>query len=309
MGMFLGGFLGDALGAPYEFKISRPLSDYRGLLEYETKVPRQYHEPLVYPVGAITDDSQMTIHLMRSIVKTGGYDRNDVILSYLDFANSTSQLGKNTRLILKGIKTLRGYESRKGKIDPNNESNGPLMRASPLSIFNDSNIWISDVSITNTSQTNYIVNIIYLYAIRYALLGKSKEEIRDLVTSLANQYQNYNIITAVNEAINGIKRNVDVRTNKRSNKGWVVHAFYAAIYALLHFNDYKTAIDEIILLGGDTDTNAKIAGDLLGAYYGYAKIYVNDVMRYNLQILFANNQNYLYDFMSNVTILSKLFQI
>lgn len=34
MGMFLGGFLGDSLGAPYEFKISRPLSDYRGLLEY-----------------------------------------------------------------------------------------------------------------------------------------------------------------------------------------------------------------------------------------------------------------------------------
>lgn len=296
---------------------------YRGLLGYETKVPRQYHEPLVYPVGSITDDSQMTIHLMRSIVKLGRYDRNDVILSYLDFANSTSQLGKNTRLILKGIKTLRGYESRKSKIDPNNESNGPLMRASPLVIFNDYNIWIQDVSITNTSQTNYIANIIYLYALRFALLGKSKEEIRDLVNSLANQYQNYNIITAVNEAIIGLRRNVDgkisdftgdiqgisYKTNNRSNKGWVVHALYAAIYALLHFEDYKTAVDQIILLGGDTDTNAKIAGDLLGAYYGYAKIYENDVTKYNLEILFQINPSYLHDFVSNVTSLAKLFQL
>jgi ADP-ribosylglycohydrolase len=38
-------------------------------------------------------------------------------------------------------------------------------------------------------------------------------------------------------------------------------------------------------LVGDTDTNAAIAGALLGAYYGYDKIIENDITRENIDIL------------------------
>ena len=311
LGMFIGGFIGDALGAPYEFKISKPLSDYRGLIEYEIKIPRMYHEPAVFAIGSFTDDSQMTLHMIWSIVTKQSYDRNDVIMQYLNFANTSSMLGRNTRALLKGIKTLGGYERRvQNKMNPENQSNGPLMRASPLAIFRDYNIWISDTTITNISDVNKICTIIYVYALRYAIMGYKKEDILTMAEKLANQYNNEDIILAVYQAKNNVIRNVDEKIpgSRRSNKGWVVHALYSAFWALYNFEDYRIAIDAVILLGGDTDTNAKIAGDLIGAYYSYSKIINDDITKYNGNYVFATNANYLQKFTYYVDVLTKLFE-
>ena len=87
----------------------------------------------------------------------------------------------------------------------------------------------------------------------------------------------------------------------------VVHAFYCAFWGLFQFEDYKTAIDAIILLSpeegvpakiykpgkwkksqvrvGDTDTNAAIAGALLGAFYGLSTIRSNPITNSNIQTL------------------------
>ena len=66
--------------------------------------------------------------------------------------------------------------------------------------------------------------------------------------------------------------------------GWVKHAFILSFYYLmlaeaqekqlipLNENFYSDSIQEIISLGGDTDTNACIAGGLLGAYSGIHNI-------------------------------------
>jgi ADP-ribosylglycohydrolase len=52
--------------------------------------------------------------------------------------------------------------------------------------------------------------------------------------------------------------------------GWVKFPFTLAFYFLRHAAeyDYETAIRETLLKGGDTDTNAKIVGDLMGALHG-----------------------------------------
>ncbi len=311
LGMFIGGFIGDALGAPYEFRISRPLTDYRGLIEYEIKVPRRFHEPTILPIGSFTDDSQMTLHMIWSIISKQSYDRNDVILQYLNFANTSKMLGVNTRALLKGIKTLRGYERRVQRLmNIENQSNGPLMRASPLALFKDYNIWLSDTTITNINDANKICTIIYVYALRQAIMGYNKEDILSFSKRLSEQYNNKSIIMAVEQAKNNVIRNVDEKIigSRRSNKGWVIHGLYCALWSLYNFEDYRTAIDGVILLGGDTDTNAKIAGDLLGAYYGYSKIVSDDTTKYNGEYVFNTNTNYLQNFTYYVDILTSLFE-
>jgi len=318
LGMFMGGFIGDALGAPFELRGSINIVNYTGLLQYPIVIRNRFqNEPTTYQVGTFTDDSQMTLYLIKSIINNKGkYIKDKVTLSYMEFANQTKMLGRNTRKLLKGIKTLRGYNNRVTKfMDSSIESNGSMMRVSPLSIYKDYNIWLVDSSITNTSLVNYVCNVIYLYGIRYAIEGKSKDDIKELYISLSKQYNIESIITAVNQAISGEIRNVDERmTNsdgllgRRTNKGWVVHGIYASLWSLLHFDDYRNGIDSIILLGGDTDTLAKIAGDFLGAFYGYSTIMSNDITKNNGNIVFNVNSDYLNTFVSDVHQLSRYYQ-
>lgn len=42
---------------------------------------------------------------------------------------------------------------------------------------------------------------------------------------------------------------------------------------------------------GDTDTNAAIAGALLGGYYGILSMCKNDITKFNLQTLIKSNPN------------------
>jgi ADP-ribosyl-[dinitrogen reductase] hydrolase len=59
----------------------------------------------------------------------------------------------------------------------------------------------------------------------------------------------------------------------RGVTGYIAHTVPVAIYAFLrHPDDYRTAVESVIRLGGDTDTVAAITGALVGARVGKAGI-------------------------------------
>jgi ADP-ribosyl-[dinitrogen reductase] hydrolase len=59
----------------------------------------------------------------------------------------------------------------------------------------------------------------------------------------------------------------------RGVTGYIAHTVPVAIYAFLkHSDDYRTAVESVIRLGGDTDTVAAITGALVGARVGKAGI-------------------------------------
>ena len=51
-------------------------------------------------------------------------------------------------------------------------------------------------------------------------------------------------------------------------QGWVLIAFQNALWQLLHATNLEDGVVDTVMRGGDTDTNAAIAGALLGAVYG-----------------------------------------
>jgi ADP-ribosylglycohydrolase len=53
-----------------------------------------------------------------------------------------------------------------------------------------------------------------------------------------------------------------------SSQGWVLIALQNAFYELLHAGTVEDGLARTILRGGDTDTNAAIAGALLGRCTG-----------------------------------------
>ena len=54
--------------------------------------------------------------------------------------------------------------------------------------------------------------------------------------------------------------------------GWVLVALHNAFFRLLHAGDFEEALVATVAAGGDTDTNAAIAGALLGAALGIEAI-------------------------------------
>ena len=270
LGMILGHALGDALGAPSEF---RPHQPYRKTLE-PIKRNKMYSGRQECALGQVTDDTEMSMALLYSMA-SGKFSKDLAVLEYMEWANSGCPfMGKNTRNLLKGVKTLNGYVSRRKKfieeISPESwtQSNGCLMRAYPLAFAPTENAKI-DCDITNPAPICVEAVQLYCEAIRMLLRDEDMSSIDGYMVSTLSHGD---LVNAYTDAKENKERNI------REMRGWVAHAFYCGFWALLNFDNYKTAVDSVILhsvqgtMVGDTDTNAAIAGAMLGARYGLARM-------------------------------------
>jgi len=57
-----------------------------------------------------------------------------------------------------------------------------------------------------------------------------------------------------------------------SKQGWVLIAFQNALWQLLHAPTLEEGVVDTVMRGGNSDTNAAIAGALLGAFHGSSGI-------------------------------------
>ena len=273
--ILLGGALGDALGAPHEFSSYR--GEYTGNLQYDIQMNNRYYGKITLEVGSVTDDTQMTFELLRSFIRCEGeFSEEDIISSYIQWADRRHEsLGRNTRALFRNIKTkdkMRTYRIRRRKVDPNNQSNGSLMRTGamaflPWNLSQDEleDIIRREVNLTNQHENNVRCSFLHVTLLRKIMKGKSLTHLTKYIRRFARNIleECSDLHDALLEAIHGDERDVTGRT-----KGWCVNSSYCSIFALLHSSGYKEGISKVIQMGGDTDTNAKITGDLLGGMYG-----------------------------------------
>lgn len=151
MGMFCAHHMGDALGAPHEFRCNKD-TVYTGKLEiqpYRRRDARYFaadNREVIQPIGTVTDDTQMTVALLKTIIKEdGAYDSRSAILAYSAWTHSGAiDMGTNTRFIFAN-KTVKGYDLRIEKLRQEVASgarqislaNGALMRCTPLALLKD----------------------------------------------------------------------------------------------------------------------------------------------------------------------------
>lgn len=304
VGMVLGGSLGDALGAPHEFYGSPrggvSLQDYTGVLEFPLEV-RSKGETRRGIVGQVTDDTEMTCALMAAIAaKKGAYVRRSAIKRYVTWANSHPLgMGKNTRELFLGVKRVSEFEGRREakKIQYDyswTQSNGCLMRAAPLALTVDPLAAAAeDCALTNFHPNCINACEVYVGVLR-ELVGRGAprergaalfDRIRRVAFSLAK----------VREVQATLESALDSMTPRdvTSQRGWVLHGLWCAFRALrcvIHPSaTYGTIIDWVVRLGGDTDTNAAIAGSLVGAWFGLEGMKKEERTRANLRVLMDGN--------------------
>ena len=255
-GCLLGQLAGDSLGSLVEFQSPQ---------EIRRKYPhgvRQLEAGGTWGTlaGQPTDDSEMALILARTLVKLGRYDAEEARKAYVFWLQSAPFDCGST--VSSGLC---------GRPNRDSQANGAMMRISPIGVFgcNYDLVRVSewaqqDAALTHPHPVCCQANALFAMAIADAIAtGKGAQELYTQIKAWAEATR---IETSLMNAI------ADASTapppDYLHQQGWVLIAFQNALWQLVHAPSLEEGVVDTVMRGGDTDTNAAIAGALLGAVYG-----------------------------------------
>ncbi|MEQ1528550.1 MAG: inositol monophosphatase family protein [Methylococcales bacterium] len=271
-GCLVGLLAGDNLGAQVEFlnaaEIAESFPD--GLRNLEDG------GPLNLLAGQATDDGEMALMLARSIVQSECYSPDQAAKAYLYWYHSDPfDIGNTIGAVLSAAASINSHTPaeacRQAAVAyAQSQANGALMRIAPLAVWgialdNDvlADLARQDAQLTHQHPICQDANAVFCVALAAAIRGES-------ATTIYQQTLAWSRVNAVHhdviEAVVAAEHSPPVEYFQQM--GWVLIALQNAFFQLLHAKDGATGIQNTIIAGGDTDTNAAIAGALLGAVYG-----------------------------------------
>jgi len=255
-GCLLGQLAGDSLGGLVEFQ---SLSDIRR--RYPDRV-RELADGGTWDTiaGQPTDGSEMALMLARMLVKERRYDAEEARKAYVFWLNSHP--------FDCGMTVSSGL---RGEPNPDSQANGALMRISPLGIFcwnrdleSTSQFAKQDAALTHPHPVCIQANALFAMAIAQLISSrKSTQETYEDIKVWASELKvEKTLMKAILDAPGSLP------ADYVSMQGWVIIAFQNALWQLLNAPSLEEGVVDTVMRGGDTDTNAAIAGALLGAAYG-----------------------------------------
>lgn len=304
LGCIVGALVGDAAGAPLEFK--RQVEE----CDIDAAIRMSGGGVIDTEKGQVTDDGEMTIALAMALCQENPRYRfplNNVASSYVDWHKSRpidcGMTCARALSVLTDDKRMHAecMLANAARCNMASEANGALMRATPIPIwchrFDSINVVAQyarlDAMLTHPSQTCVDCNAIYCVAL-WSLIRNGGDAHRARM-AMDDYVTNHIFSPAVKRWLDKdvaggtyAERHSDVA---RRNIGHVKHAFCMAIDALHNPPvDFESGIRRVLEMGGDTDTNAAIVGGMLGAMFGYDDIpsFMKDpVMKYSRTALYS----------------------
>lgn len=279
-GAFVGAAVGDAAGASLEF--------YRGGKITEKTALNAMTMPgggqLQIGKGQFTDDTECAISLAFALYDKdpkNGLPIEDIAHGYCEWYHSRPfDMGNTCAKAFSVIPRKDGYlANRMMQIVSNasdvSEANGAAMRCVPIAIWSIGQPCAIiahnaklDSMLSHPSQVCQDCNAIIVLAIEYLIRNSGDYEGS---IEYLNDYVLNNITSTVKYWYCNDSLDIS-QLDCSKNIGWVKWAFIQTIYYLRNNISYETAIKEVLMRGGDTDTNACICGGVLGALHGIDKI-------------------------------------
>jgi ADP-ribosyl-[dinitrogen reductase] hydrolase len=268
-GCLLGLACGDALGGPVEFKSREWIAkNYPGGLRDLVGGGWLELEP-----GEITDDTQLTLAIARSLAKGGPLDMDDVAANFLEWHHSRPKdQGNLTRAALNlldsGMPWNEAGERARATGASGGAGNGSVMRCAPVALrfANDGPAMISasiDTSrITHADPRCTCGTVAINQALVWLLKGGEKDGV---VAATVDGVEEPAVIDAVEKA----------RTIQRDDLdagGYVLASITSAFWALLQCASLEETLVAAVNLGQDADTTGAVAGALAGAHWGVEAI-------------------------------------
>jgi ADP-ribosyl-[dinitrogen reductase] hydrolase len=266
LGAFVGLAIGDALGAPVEFK-------KRGSFPVVSEMLSGGYFRL--PAGAWTDDTAMALCLSDALKHNSNIDARDLLERFCRWASdgeNTSTgisvgIGQNTLRVLGEFKRHNYLNAQPTK--QRADGNGAVMRLAPVSIRHWRNPKIaSEVAIKQSQITHYstisaasceLLSLMLVYLISGNDWKAAKE-------------------VAVEEVKLGEAKYLTTEAWKIraestiSSTGFVLHTMEAAFWAVENSSSFEDCLVKAVNLGDDADSVGAVAGQLAGALYGVSAI-------------------------------------
>jgi ADP-ribosylglycohydrolase len=257
-GCLLGHAAGDSLGSLVEFEPSERIR------ERHPDGPRLLMDGGVWGTlaGQPTDDFELALALARSIVAREAFEPPAVLEAYRAWsASGPFDIGGATRAALSGTP------------DPGSEANGALMRCGPLGVFahalpagRAAALARADSALTHPHPVCGDASAALIVAIGHALRHGDARGAWEAARGWAANEAAAPVRAALERAADGPP------VCDRESVGWVLITLQNAFHELLHASSLEEGVVATVRRGGDTDTNAAVAGALLGAAHGRAAV-------------------------------------
>lgn len=266
LGCFMGLAIGDALGAPVEFRRRGSFPEIR-----------EMHAGGYFklPAGAWTDDTAMALCLADSLLHVPELDAADLLnrfLRWIDMAENTSTgrcigVGQNTFEVLSNFRKTGALVAP--KMRKLADGNGALMRLAPVAcvhwkqVSRATKVGAAQSRTTHASDLSSAACGVLAGLLSQLIAGDDWVTARqqagsgDLPSELATIF--HDDLTVLPEA-------------RVSSSGYVIHTLQAALWAVETTTCFENALIRAVNLGDDADTVGAVAGQLAGARYGYSAI-------------------------------------
>jgi ADP-ribosyl-[dinitrogen reductase] hydrolase len=221
------------------------------------------------------DDAAMTLLLGESLLECKGFDATDVARRWVKWMKVDGRgIGATTRraltLIDRGKEPFEAGSLVRQDNPRSSAGNGSVMRCVPVALrFRDDidrliRISTQQAAITHADERCTWGAAAVNLAVRELLLGNIYfvDEVLHRLRDRAPR--------ALVEAIHRVPREGqdDLPVTVAGETGYVVHCVEIAFWFVTHDRTLEDALVYLAQAGGDTDTNAAVAGALLGARYG-----------------------------------------
>jgi ADP-ribosyl-[dinitrogen reductase] hydrolase len=279
LGCLLGMVIGDALGSQVEFQAAAAIGE-----RYPSGVRNLADSPVWNTLaGQPTDDSELGLALARSLVRVGGYDPEDSAAAYGRwYASGPFDCGQTTALAFRPAAKAMANKAQAARDGANrgSQSNGSLMRIAPVGVWArdpDEAVRVADAdsSLSHPHPVCRAACAAFAVAISSALAGADRRGMMTAAVRVADAAgaEAGAVAAVLRQAAAGV-----APVEFQHQMGWVLIALQNAFFHLAAGTPTEPALIETVGRGGDTDTNAAIAGALLGAADGRASLPMRWVM-------------------------------
>jgi ADP-ribosyl-[dinitrogen reductase] hydrolase len=261
LGTVLGSAVGDAMGGPLEFQPPSPRD------EPVTEMIGGGWQQL--DPGEWTDDTQMTICVIESLLGKRVFDPDDIASRLVAWMKSQPKdIGLHTSKILQAIADGDSWESASHDAyvdNPSDAPNGSLMRCAPLSLFFFRHSeFLTELSPVLSRITHAHPDCewacVFLNVLITGLLGGGR-----VINAIELAYD------SIDGASNELKERIGSAMNSECSAeptGYVLDTLEVALWVFLHTESFEQAIITAVNKGGDADTIGAVTGALAGAKYG-----------------------------------------
>ena len=254
--MFMGLFIGDALGAPLEFMRPHEFDKVTDMIGGGVHSAE---------VGEWTDDGAMAMCIADAYKVKDKFAPQEIALNFKTWAK-TGHFGTRDyrfdigRTCFESIESMTTEQPYQGRTDGRSSGNGSIMRIAPVVLANHNkpNIGLGEaiaVSLMTHGNADTVQYMAAFVAELYA--GKQLDEFTHLI---------------------------DAEYDIRKGKGSIMYAYNAAWESVDLTLSFQDALILAINKGYDADTVGAVTGMLAGRHYGYSAIpkrWLNKLMKHD----------------------------